>query len=424
MENIRYLLDENTDISVTPFNQPLNEACLNVTHKTRTNLFAWRGQFTPQLVESLLSTYTTPNSTILDPFAGSGTVLLEAGRLGFSALGAEINPAAVLLAKTYELINLKQNVRRSIIESAEATLSKYVPDPLPLFNGNQNTILTKERYTEIVNVVAIPEVKLLLETFGIIIDFAREKADTSSLWTIWERFKSLIKNLPESDKPIQVNLGDARALSCTDNSIDFVLTSPPYINVFNYHQYYRASAEILGWQPLNAARSEIGSNRKFRQNRFLTVIQYCLDMSATLYELQRVCHAQARIIFVVGRESNVRKTPFFNSEIISRLATDALRFKQDLRQERVFSNKFGQAIYEDILHLTLSNHDSGLPDIMPIVRSIAKDVLEDARQRVPTEAHLDLENAIEQVKQIEMSPLFQSDVVGPEKILHSYAKNL
>lgn len=41
-----------------------------------------------------------------------------------------------------------------------------------------------------------------------------------------------------------------------------VLTSPPYINVYNYHQQYRASAEALGWDLLEVAKTEIGSNRK------------------------------------------------------------------------------------------------------------------------------------------------------------------
>jgi len=407
--------------SAIPFNRPLDNAHLNVTHKTRTNLFSWRGQFTPQFVESLLTTYAPEGVSVLDPFAGSGTVLLEAGLLGFSALGFEINPAAVLLAKTYEFINVKSNTRRSILLSAEATLSKYIPDPLPLFNGYENMPLVKDVYMEAIHAADVPEVKLLLETFGIVVDFIGKNVHPSSMWTTWRCFKSLVESLPESDQRIQANLGDARLLSCPDNSIDFVLTSPPYINVFNYHQYYRASAEMLGWLPLNVARSEIGSNRKFRQNRFLTVIQYCMDLSAVLYELQRVCHDQAQIIFVVGRESNVRKTAFFNSEIIARLATESLNFNQELRQERVFSNKFGKAIYEDILHWTLPKSRRIFDDIIPMAQCIARDALTHARERVPAEALFDLEAAIEQVEDIKMSPLLQKETIGPETLLQGYS---
>ena len=47
--------------------------------------------------------------------------------------------------------------------------------------------------------------------------------------------------------------------------------------MFNYHQKYRRSVEALDCNILAIARSEIGSNRQNRGNRFLTVIQYCLD---------------------------------------------------------------------------------------------------------------------------------------------------
>lgn len=63
--------------------------------------------------------------------------------------------------------------------------------------------------------------------------------------------------------------------------------------------------EKLGWFPLNAAKSEIGANRKFRQNRFLTVIQYAQDLGQTLDELARVMKPEAIGVMVVGRESKV-----------------------------------------------------------------------------------------------------------------------
>jgi len=59
------------------FDQPIPQEKLNILTKTRSNPLAWRGQFSPQLIEAILNTYCLPNSIILDPFAGSGTVLLE-----------------------------------------------------------------------------------------------------------------------------------------------------------------------------------------------------------------------------------------------------------------------------------------------------------------------------------------------------------
>ena len=165
----------------------------------------------------------------------------------------------------------------------------------------------------------------------------------------WAKLRNRVLSLPFSEEPIEIANCDARAFPC--RQAETVVTSPPYINVFNYHQQYRCSAEAMGWDLLEVAKSEIGSNRKNRGNRYLTVIQYCLDMAAVLRMLRKSCKPNARIIIVLGRESNVRKTRFYNGEIIAKLAVNCAGLKLESRQERVFRNRFGDLIYEDILHL-------------------------------------------------------------------------
>src|SRR6266496_621544 len=71
---------------------------LNIDSKQRSNLFPWNGQFSPQLIEVLLRTYSPMKGLVRAPFAGSGTVLYEAGRVGLAVVGAEINPAACKMA--------------------------------------------------------------------------------------------------------------------------------------------------------------------------------------------------------------------------------------------------------------------------------------------------------------------------------------
>src|SRR5262249_39106176 len=153
----------------------------------------------------------------------------------------------------------------------------------------------------------------------VLVDFCQEVTD-KKLDGTWAKLKTRVLSLPAADAPVRLVNCDARSLPLQDDAADFVVTSPPYVNVFNYHQQYRRSTEALGWDVLTVARSEIGSNRKHRQNRFLTVIQYCLDMTDVLQELRRVCKEDARILVIVGRESNVRKTRFFNGEIVAALA--------------------------------------------------------------------------------------------------------
>jgi hypothetical protein len=210
-------------------------------------------------------------------------------------------------------------------------------------------------------------------------------------------------NLPECGSPITLLNCDARRLPLREHAVGLVVTSPPYINVFNYHQQYRQSAEALGWDLLAVARSEIGANRKHRGNRFLTVTQYCLDMTDVLRELRRVCTVGARVILIVGRESNVRKTRFFNGEILATLASCCVGFPLTQRQERVFTNRFGESIYEDILHFEVTK---GRSPIAQSPAAIARQVLAEARDRAPSESIEDLEDALRQVDKMRPSPLY------------------
>ena len=48
--------------------------------------------FPPELIEPIIKSSSPPNGTILDPFAGSGTALRVARKLGRSFIGIELNP--------------------------------------------------------------------------------------------------------------------------------------------------------------------------------------------------------------------------------------------------------------------------------------------------------------------------------------------
>jgi len=55
-------------------------------------------KFIPQLAARLIEDYSRPGDTVLDPFMGSGTALVEAKRLGRPSIGVDINPVAHLIA--------------------------------------------------------------------------------------------------------------------------------------------------------------------------------------------------------------------------------------------------------------------------------------------------------------------------------------
>ncbi|MCL6400189.1 hypothetical protein EXT66_02650 [Pectobacterium carotovorum subsp. carotovorum] len=307
---------------------------LNLTNKKRTSRLPWRGQFSPELIEYFISDVCFNCETFYDPFCGSGTVLFEASIAGKTSYGSEINPAAWCLASLSTLSQLPLNQRESIKLELQNFFLRADVDAVILEEIKNH----KDAYVKIALSSAILLGMKNSKNFNI--DILRKGA------------KVLFQTLDESPlfiKPTYCHLEDARFTSLSDQSIDAVITSPPYINVFNYHQNYRPAIELLDWKPLDAAKSEIGANRKFRQNRFLTVVQYAIDMGMTLNELVRITRDNAKIIMVVGRQSNVLGASFENSKIILDLANNTNQLTLKNQAERVFKNMFGENIIEDIL---------------------------------------------------------------------------
>lgn len=59
----------------------------------------YRGNFAPQIARNIIEMYTEKGDSILDPMVGAGTTLIEAKLLARNALGMDVNPEAVELAK-------------------------------------------------------------------------------------------------------------------------------------------------------------------------------------------------------------------------------------------------------------------------------------------------------------------------------------
>jgi SAM-dependent methyltransferase len=405
---------EGPDFGVTPLDTTtIPKRRLNIDNKERSNLFPWNGQFSPQLVETLLETYAQPGCFVLDPFLGSGTVLHEAGRRDHSAFGSEVNPAAFKMAQLYRFMNVKAGRRKEAIADAADALQEILPSIPSLYSpvATMPGAPIPQALADAATQAERPLCKILLEALVVLLNYSDKELTADAVLATWGKLRGTVLALPVSDAIIEPANCDARALPLPDHHADIVITSPPYVNVFNYHQHYRRSVEALGWDLLEVARSEIGSNRKNRGNRFLTVIQYCIDMAAVLCELRRVCKPAARVIIVVGRESNVRKTRFFNGEIVARLAVRSAGYCLHARQERVFQNRFGEMIFEDILHLHLQPPTGALTPPAEIARA----ALTAARCRAPEESLSDLSNALEMLEEVRPSPIYVTELAKPRQ---------
>lgn len=317
--------------------QSLPKLCpnkLNIVDKARTSRFAWRGQFSPELVEYLLNTLFKDAQSIYDPFSGSGTVLFEASLLGKKSIGSEINPAAWCLSSSIHLNKLSESEKKTLCSQLHIALSEQ---------RNVNEILG------LVQTTKDEPLKIALTAILLTATGNSTEIDVKKVQKAKNSFINFIHEIHQYSGEANSYLEDCRSTNILSDSIDGVITSPPYINVFNYHQNYRPIMEKLGWFPLNAAKSEIGANRKFRQNRFLTVVQYAQDLGQTLDELARIMKHDAIGVMVVGRESKVLGESFNNSEILEKLLYLHPSFNFISSTERVFVNKFGQSIYEDLI---------------------------------------------------------------------------
>ena len=368
---------------------------LDIDNKTRSNLFAWNGQFSPQFVEALLNHYAQDGDVVIDPFVGSGTTLCEAARKGISAYGMELNASAYYMAKTYELANKSLPERKVLIDSVEQILTSI--------SKTDEILPTITRAIQQNNPSAL---SALLSTLIILIDLFNNELSIPLLHTKWTGLKKTVLEIPFSTAQINVDMGDSRKLGCKSGEATLLITSPPYINVFNYHQKYRRSVEALGYDVLAIAKNEFGSNRKNRGNRLLTVIQYCIDMALSIKEAMRACCQNARMIYVVGRESNVLGYSFCNSRLIFEIATEIFQLPFLLRQERAFKNRFGQMIYEDILHFQNAQIEKFLSEeeIEDAARSIAVRILSEKAQMYPDSKNIELIfEAIERAENVNRS---------------------
>lgn len=334
----------------------LEQNKLDVVHKCRSNYFNWKGQFTPEFIEYLLDCYANEDSVVADPFSGSGTVLAEAIKKGLTCVGFEINPSAYFMSKFYEYAMCTKEERNIIFNDLTRFIASYLDgiaeSKMVYVEGKDY----RESYANLIEfssyIAKYIDKKMMPLMINILFLCEKDKRMTLSnaIQKNMKYMKDLLLSLPYTSNSVMANLGDARNIGLNhQNNIDLIITSPPYINVFNYHQNYRGIIECFGYDILKVANSEIGSNRKHRSNRFKTVVQYAMDMGHTIYNASTALKVGGKMILVVGRESMVRKTPFYNSMIIKDIINLIPCLQIESINTRQFGNRYGELIDEDII---------------------------------------------------------------------------
>jgi hypothetical protein len=299
---------------ITP-ETPLSEINLNwrecdLPEKERTKhvhrLHPYLGKFIPQLVEIFLRKYFTPGQTVLDPFAGSGTTLVQANELGINSIGYDISVFNVLLigAKTkhYDL----KNVRREILDILQKAENKAKPEIYQPMLWNLAELKAKYGISEYLTQWFAPQalneliayrnlienyedqeiLKIILSrsarsarlTTHFDLDFpkkpqtepywcykhSRTCSPTTNAYQFLNRYSlDTIRRLEEfserrTNAKISIIHGDSKKLEIPP--IDGVITSPPYVGLIDYHEQHRYAYELLKLE--NRSDFEIGAAKQ------------------------------------------------------------------------------------------------------------------------------------------------------------------
>jgi len=117
---------------------------------------------------------------------------------------------------------------------------------------------------------------------------------------------------------VKIEVGDARKIKLPDNSVDGIITSPPYSIALDYVQNDIHSLQDLGYDVLRMRNDFIG----VRGNGRSRVELYNEDMKKSYYEMHRVLKPDKYAVIVIGNatyQGKEVKTVEFTIEYMERL---------------------------------------------------------------------------------------------------------
>ena len=238
--------------------------------------------FPPHLVREYLERFEAEDGmVVLDPFCGTGTTMVEAKKQGLESIGIEAVPLSAFAAQTKVdwSVGPDQLERdaESISERANTSISASDHQSLRCLSSDQNKLLLRDSISpwplhrtllllDEINQCAGPSAPFLklalareLPTrignlrFGPEIGLGDIKQDAPVV-DIWsEQVRRMADHLRMWNKhesvPSQVIHGDARTPDALlePDSIDLVITSPPYPNEKDYTRTVRLESVLLGF---------------------------------------------------------------------------------------------------------------------------------------------------------------------------------
>ena len=317
-------------------------------------LHPYLGKFVPQLVEIFLNRHFTKASVILDPFAGSGTTLVESSTFGCRSVGVDISAFNALLCRVktaqYNPFVVEANLRAALAELAAYVTRSQDRDQLSLnevltpLEGDEPEAISEwlaswfdaQALSELLIYRALirqhPETADLMKIvmsrsarsarlvthFGL--DFPKEpqtepyhcRKHSRTCQPTREAYKFLhrytldsIKRVKEYErlrKPVEVTVhhGDSRVIEYGVR-FDGLITSPPYPGRIDYHEQHRYAFELLRLPDLRA--DEIGAAKKGTSRS--SVDAYVSDMTAVFENAKTHMSTNALAVIVIDDQRSL-----------------------------------------------------------------------------------------------------------------------
>lgn len=334
---------------------PLDALSLNWTEKQlpereRTKhvhrLHPYLGKYIPQLTEVFLRKFFAPGMTVLDPFSGSGTTLIQANELGVHSIGCDISAFNILLGTvktaTYNISQLNKEVtdildKTALLSGHEAPLLPV--DELPEVDLQIENAYLKEwfasqaleellifrslisnyKHQDFLKLVLSRAARSARQTTHFDLDFpkkpvtepyycykhSRTCTPTKTAFKFLARYgRDNFYRVEEFSKirtsaKVKLIHGDSRTTKFSQ--VDGVITSPPYVGLIDYHEQHRYAFELLNL-PDNRD-DEIGPAAEGQSKAAKDV--YVANMKAVFQNVSRKIRPGGKLIVVAGDRHNV-----------------------------------------------------------------------------------------------------------------------
>lgn len=295
--------------------------------------------------------HLSPDTVILDPYCGSGTTLLEAAVQGHSVVGVDCNPIAVLVSRC-KLIRGDEEFLvqgRTAIEDLQQEAGRLLQPSsgLPDFHGRDHWFMPHVQ-AELAGIVeAIDRVapsgdlRIALQTaLSSIINrvsnqdsetryarVEREVAVGATSAAFVSKARAIVESIEERGVLPRDHSGSVHLANILDGlpvaaeSVDLIITSPPYANTMDYYLYHKQRMNILGYSFRDVMNAEIGSRHEYSSKR-ATPEKWFADFLAGIREMARTLRRGGTAIVIIG-DSQIAGNRLDGADLTERAAAAA-----------------------------------------------------------------------------------------------------